>query len=67
VRLSARVGKRWIVYFDKYTEKRYGAVASADLRRWEDISAQVQFPPGARHGSVLRVPRAVLAKLLELK
>ncbi len=64
---AIKVGQRWVVYFDKYTEKRYGAVASADLKQWEDISAQVQFPAGARHGTVLRVPRAVLKKLLELK
>jgi hypothetical protein len=64
---AIKIGKRWIVYFDKYTEKRYGAVASTDLRRWEDISEQVQFPAGARHGTVLRIPQAVLTKLLELK
>lgn len=62
-----KIGGRWVVYFDEYREHRYGAVASEDLRRWEDISAQLQFPEGARHGSVLRVPRAVLARLLELK
>lgn len=64
---ALKVGGRWVVYFDKYRDKRYGAVASADLKRWEDISEQVQFPPGARHGTVLRVPRSVLEKLLELK
>lgn len=64
---AIKVGARWVVYFDKYTQKRYGAVASEDLEHWEDISEQVQFPEGARHGTVLRVPRAVLAKLLELK
>lgn len=64
---AVRTGARWVVYFDKYTERRYGAVASPDLKRWEDISGQVQFPEGARHGTVLRVPRGLLTKLLDLK
>ncbi len=64
---AIRINGRWIVYFDKYRDHRYGAVASADWTQWEDISAQLQFPGGARHGTVLRVPRAVLTKLLELK
>jgi hypothetical protein len=64
---AIKIGERWIVYFDKYREHRYGAVASADWKQWEDISAQLQFPAGARHGTVLRVPRAVLTRLLELK
>jgi hypothetical protein len=64
---AIKIDGRWIVYFDKYREHRYGAVASTDWKQWEDISAQLQFPEGARHGTVLRVPRAVLTKLLELK
>jgi hypothetical protein len=64
---AIKIGERWIVYFDKYREHRYGAVASTDWKQWEDISAQLQFPEGARHGTVLRVPRAILTRLLELK
>lgn len=64
---ALKVGKRWIVYFDKYRDKRYGAVASIDTKTWEDISDEVRFPAGARHGTALRVPRSVLRKLLELK
>lgn len=64
---AIKLGDRWIVYFDKYREHRYGAVASADLQHWEDISAQVQFPAGARHGTVFRAPPAVLVGLLALQ
>ncbi|HEY6187599.1 MAG TPA: glycoside hydrolase family 43 protein [Pyrinomonadaceae bacterium] len=64
---AIKIGRKLIVYFDKYRDHRYGAVASIDLNRWEDISAQVRFPEGARHGTVLRVRQAVLLKLLELK
>jgi hypothetical protein len=52
---SLYVGGRWIVYFDKYRDHKYGAVASGDLVNWEDISSQVQFPPGVRHGTAFKI------------
>ena len=64
---AIRIGTRLVVYFDKYTERRYGAVASTDLKQWEDISPKIQFPEGARHGTALSVPPAVLTRLINLK
>lgn len=64
---AIKIGHRWIVYFDKYTEHHYGAIASRDLQHWVDISAQVQLPAGARHGTVFGVAPAVLTGLLALK
>ncbi|HVG37721.1 MAG TPA: glycoside hydrolase family 43 protein [Pyrinomonadaceae bacterium] len=64
---AIKIDNRWIVYFDKYQEHRYGAVASPDLRRWTDVSAQLKFPAGARHGTVIRVPTARIGELLKLE
>ncbi|MDQ3649866.1 MAG: glycoside hydrolase family 43 protein [Acidobacteriota bacterium] len=64
---AVRFGSRWIVYFDKYTEHRYGAVVSSDLKRWEDVSSQIKFPEGTRHGTVLRISPTQLSKILGLK
>jgi beta-xylosidase len=61
----AKIDDKWIVYFDKYTEHKYGAVLSSDLEHWEDVSNQLQFPMGARHGTVLRISRAELEILLK--
>ncbi len=52
-----------IVYFDKYMNHAMGAIRSKDLKNWEDISDQVIFPEGTRHGTVFTVPRAVFEKL----
>lgn len=52
-----------IVYFDKYMNHAMGAVRSKDLKNWEDISDQVSFPEGTRHGTVFTVPRVVFEKL----
>ena len=64
---ALKIGGSWVVYFDRYRENRYGAVISQDLDEWKDISAQVSFPPNARHGTAFRVSKEILAKLLELK
>jgi len=60
-----KVEDRWLIYFDKYMDKKYGAISSADLIQWQDISEKVFFPEGARHGTVLKVPWAVYEKLLK--
>ena len=62
-----KVNGAWVVYFDKYTEKKYGAVTSKDLVNWEDISDKVSFPAGARHGTVIEVDEKVLEGLLHLR
>jgi hypothetical protein len=59
-----RMDGDWIVYFDAYTRHRYEAVRSQDLKTWTDITDQIQFPNGARHGTVLEVSRTVLDTLL---
>ena len=64
---ALQVGGRWLVYFDKYRDHRYGAVASVNLKDWEDLSEQVSFPAGTRHGTALRVPQTIIAPLLQLK
>ena len=35
---AIRIGSEWVVYYDRYRERRYGAVKSKDLRSWTDIS-----------------------------
>jgi hypothetical protein len=59
----ARVGERWILYFDRYVTKAMGAMASSDLEHWEDISHLLHFPEGTRHGSILKISGATLTHL----
>jgi len=61
---AAKVDGQWVVYFDKYIDKQMGAVASPDLEDWTDISDQISFPKGTRHGSVVMISRDELAPLL---
>jgi hypothetical protein len=57
-------GDRYIVYYDMYAARICGAMRSTDLKQWEDISAQLSFPKGTRHGTVFPVSREVLTALM---
>ncbi|MCU0403455.1 MAG: hypothetical protein MUE99_02820 [Chitinophagaceae bacterium] len=58
-----RVGDEWVVYFDKYRDKKYGAVASKDLVNWTDISDKIFFPMGTRHGTVFKISRSEFERI----
>ena len=52
-----RVGEYVYVYFDKYVDKKYGAVRSKDMQKWEYVSDTVVFPPKAKHGTAFVVSK----------
>lgn len=59
------VGDLLYVYFDRYRNGRYGAVVSADRgKTWRDVSAEMKFPEGIRHGTAFKVTRNTVEKLL---
>jgi hypothetical protein len=60
-----RIGAEWWIYFDHYADPaRYSAVRTGDWRSFEDMSGQVAFPSGHRHGTVVRIS-AEIAKTLQ--
>ncbi len=61
---AIKIGDYFYVYYDAYIEHRVRAQRSRDLVHWEDITDQISFPAGTRHGTVFRVNRAVLNRLL---
>ncbi len=60
---AIKVGGDTLVYFDVYREHHYGAMRSRDLKTWEDVTDKTAVPAGARHGTMIAVPRALVAKL----
>lgn len=57
------VGDTIIIYFDKYRNHSYGAIASTDCRTWNDISERINLPSGVRHGTIFAVNKSVVEKL----
>ena len=60
-----QVGEYVYVYFDKYRDKRYGAVRSKDMINWEDISDSISFPQGTRHGTAFTVSNTFFQNLIK--
>jgi hypothetical protein len=60
---AIQIGDEFLVYYDGYTDHRYEAKRSKDLKNWEDISSKVSFPKGTRHGTVIAVPMELLRRL----
>ena len=52
---AIKINAKWVVYFDQYTRHKMGAIESADLKNWTDISDKISFPEGTRHGTVFKV------------
>lgn len=64
---ALQVGDYVYVYFDKYTEHKYGAIRSKNMVDWEDVSDLVSFPKGLRHGTAFKVKKQILEKLQQVK
>ena len=64
---AIKLGGRWFLYFDKYTEKKYGLLASSDLKTWTDLSDRLVMPAGIRHGTVFRIPEETAKRLTALE
>lgn len=62
---ALRVDTQLVVYFEKYTKAKMGAVATRNYKEWKDLSDSVSFPRGAHHGTALQIPRKLMEKLQE--
>lgn len=66
---AVEIGPDLLVYFDAYRQRSYGAMRSRDDgQTWTDVSTEMHFPfegtkTRLRHGTVIKVPRAVVEKL----
>lgn len=61
---ALKIGDDWVIYYDAYRKKIYGAAKTRDFKTFEDITSEVSFPVGHKHGTALRVPREILEGLL---
>jgi predicted GH43/DUF377 family glycosyl hydrolase len=59
-----KIGDDWVIYFDAYRDEIYGAVKTRDFTKFDDITKDVSFPKGHKHGTVLRVNSKKLDQLL---
>lgn len=60
-----RIGEAWYCYFDLSREHRMAVTSSPAIggAPWEDLTARLTLPPGAKHGSILEIAAATAARL----
>lgn len=63
---AMKIGQQWRLYYDGYTRGRMEGQVSADLTSWTDMTGQLSFPSGTRHGTVFAVTEDVLEALKAL-
>jgi hypothetical protein len=62
---ALKIGDDWLIYFDAYRQKIYGAVKTRDFKTFTDVTAEVSFPAGHKHGTAIKVPYQILDGLLK--
>ena len=62
---ALKIDDGWLIYFDAYRRKIYGAMKTRDFKTFTDVTAEVSFPQGHKHGTAIKVPREILDGLLK--
>lgn len=60
---TTKVGKDWLIYYDMYRKKRFGAVKTRDFKTFTNIDSLISVPAGHKHGTIFKVSRKVLKNL----
>lgn len=60
-----RSGDEWLIYYDAYEDKKYGAVKTKDFKTFSDISDEITVPEGHKHGTICKIDGKVLESLKE--
>jgi hypothetical protein len=60
---TVRVKEGWIVYYDRYGNKDFGAAFTKDFKTFEDWSQKVSIPPLHKHGTIFKAKPCVVKEL----
>jgi Glycosyl hydrolases family 43 len=58
-----RLKDRWLIYYDAYRNKTYGAASTSDFIHFADYSKSINVPEGHKHGTIVPVNRRDLKKI----
>jgi hypothetical protein len=59
-----KVKNDWLIYFDAYRDKTYGAVKTTDFKTFTDISDNIVLPLGHKHGTIFKSDYRTLQGLI---
>lgn len=59
--VKVKVG--YIIYYDRYRQKDFGAHFTKDFKTFTDISDKVHIPDLHKHGTIFRAPQRIIKRL----
>ena len=63
----AKVGKDYLIYYDAYGEKKYGASKTSDFKTFNNVSSEISLPAGHKHGTIFKVDEQIVTALKNRK
>jgi hypothetical protein len=61
----AKLGEDYLIYYDQYRDKIFGAMKTKDFKTFTDVTKEVSLPKGHKHGTIFMVKKKVLTSLLQ--
>ncbi|MGD0341796.1 MAG: glycoside hydrolase family 43 protein [Bacteroidales bacterium] len=62
---AVRIKNDWLIYFDAYREKKYGAVKTSDFKSFTDVSDEIILPVGHKHGTIFKADGKTVKTLIK--
>lgn len=63
----AKVGNDYLIYYDQYRDKIFGAMRTKDFKTFTDITKIINVPAGHKHGTIFKVKKKILRTVLKYK
>lgn len=60
-----KLGQNYVIYFDAYRKKSYGASVTRDFVHFKDISNNISIPKGHKHGTIFKAPTSIVENLIK--
>jgi alpha-L-fucosidase len=61
---ALKIGEDWFIYYEAYDAKHYSAMKTRDFKTFTDVTDQMTFPQGLKHGTAFKATRRDLDRLL---
>jgi hypothetical protein len=59
-----KVKDDYLIYYDQYRDKIFGAMRTKDFKTFEDITKQISLPKDHKHGTIFEVKKKTVKRLL---
>jgi len=59
----AKVGDDYLIYYDQYRDKIFGAMKTKDFKTFTDITKEISLPQGHKHGTIFMVKKKKIKQI----